>query len=201
MKCHTSDTVMGWPWLNSRCPLSCSLTRLLYKIISQEKIDLTRGKLNIMPVKNRVGWLKTKMKLKSSSFILTLPLRLNTTSLLIFSTTSSLYAQKGNVRIWVNPQQLLSASPSSSCCSPVSEWGVSLPWDTILHELLKHGFFLQAAVLQELVEDGTFLGSNPFRNRLSRVGPPRSVIPARSPLLNVLSQATLSFRASPLAAA
>uniref|UniRef100_A0A8B9RUN6 Protein artemis n=1 Tax=Accipiter nisus TaxID=211598 RepID=A0A8B9RUN6_9AVES len=67
---------------------------------------------------------------------------------------------------------LLLPQEEDSSLFPCSGMG-SLPWETVLHELLQHGSFPQAAVLHELLQRGSLpIGCSPSGAQCSSVGPP-----------------------------
>jgi len=73
-------------------------------------------------------------------------------------------------------------SSSSASCSSVG----SLPWETLLRELLQHGSFPQTAALHELLQHGSFprvlsMGCSPSGTGCSSVGPHRATGPASKP--------------------
>lgn len=75
------------------------------------------------------------------------------------SSISSLYAQMVNGGLWVKSITAPLCFSFLATLFPCSSWA-SLPWDTLLHELLQSGSFPQATVLQELVQHESPMGCN-----------------------------------------
>jgi len=84
----------------------------------------------------------------------------------------------------VSSSHIVSAAPSSSgggllTLFPCSSVG-SLPWETVLHELLQHRSFQWAAVLHELLQRGSLLtGCSPSGTGCSSMGPQRGHKPCQ----------------------
>lgn len=136
--------------------------------------------------------MRNKNKIKSSFLPLIPSSHIQLLSQLIYILPTEQHRGKGSesysqfITLQLYCSFLLTLSPSSSTGF--------LPQETVLHEQLQCEYFPQAAVLQELLQYGSFYAVQSIKNRLFRRGSPRGSTDSENLLLVVFSMSHSSFQ-------